>query len=681
MPVESAKVERRVLTVAAGVELRSNAKGEPMLAGYAAVFDTLSKPVRGAFRERVARGAFARAIREGQDVVATANHDANHVMGRVGPGTLRLREDDHGLHFEADLPRTTYAKDLQVLVERGDVTGASFMFLVAPGGETWDLGASAEDGLDVRTLTDVDLYDVSVCTFPMYDDTKVALRSWDTWRGEAMPEARSRKLGLIGGGSMPDLKTGTEADWSRRNPGESRSCYWSHLGLYAMHGETLQQMAVLAANNVLPRVDARRNDDDDPGYRLTDQGIAVVRLEGPMKKARSKFGGTSTVEARKQIRDAAESVSVRGIMLHVESPGGHVEGTKELADEVKAAAKLKPVHAFIDGMGASAAMWVACQAARISANPTAQVGSIGVLAVMHDVSGNFEKHGIKVHVVASGSMKGAGTPGTPVTEEHLAEVGEYVGAVWSMFRAAVVSGRQLSESQVAAISGGEVWVAAKAKALGLIDAVGTYEAAMARLEEVSGHAPGQSLETARRRQRQAEAQMASSTIGAGLVDELHVGADGELADVLAGSSGPRAGGLALLETLAAQDFEDDEETTEDLDDDASAEEPEDDEDLDDDASAEEPGDDDEDLDDDTSAEEPEDDEDLDDDAGAEEPSDDDEDLDDDAGAEEPSDDDEDLDDDAGAEEPSDDDEDDDEEPETPLAKRKRLLRESLDRTE
>lgn len=170
------KRETRTVTADA-LEVRAD-EDRRMIVGHAAVFNRDSQPIFGLFIERIAPGAFARAIAEGQDVRALINHDDNLVLGRT-PKTLRLSEDATGLVAEIDPPDTSYAQDLMVSMERGDITQMSFAFSVRQ--ETWER-AAAPNGMDVRTLTDVDLYDVSAVTYPAYPDTDVALRSWKEWR-------------------------------------------------------------------------------------------------------------------------------------------------------------------------------------------------------------------------------------------------------------------------------------------------------------------------------------------------------------------------------------------------------------------------------------------------------------------------------------------------------------------
>ena len=142
------------------------------LTGYAAVFNKPSHDL-GGFREIIKPGAFKRTLADSAHVTALNNHNADQVLGRVGSGTLRLEEDDHGLRFELDLPATTYARDLSALVERGDVAGCSFAFRVRSGGELWE----EINGETIRTLTALDLGEITITASPAYPDTSVAKRN------------------------------------------------------------------------------------------------------------------------------------------------------------------------------------------------------------------------------------------------------------------------------------------------------------------------------------------------------------------------------------------------------------------------------------------------------------------------------------------------------------------------
>lgn len=140
--------------------------------GYAAVWDSLSEDL-GGFREMVARNAFTPAL-EAADIRFLIDHNPLLLLGRTSAGTLRLRQDGRGLLAEADLPDTTYARDLAVLIERGDARSMSFRF-----GKAKDSWASTRDHQRIRTIHTVErLPEVSaVVSPPAYEATTAALES------------------------------------------------------------------------------------------------------------------------------------------------------------------------------------------------------------------------------------------------------------------------------------------------------------------------------------------------------------------------------------------------------------------------------------------------------------------------------------------------------------------------
>lgn len=210
--------------------------------------------------------------------------------------------------------------------------------------------------------------------------------------------------------------------------------------------------------------------------------VAVVGLYGIlMKSVPSGEQGTSTVLARRKIRAAAADPAVSAIMLHISSPGGTVDGTEALASDVADARKKKPVYAFVEDLGASAAYWIASQADKIFANGTALVGSIGTYAVVNDMSGMAAQKGIKVHVVRAGEMKGQGEPGTEISAELLAELQTRVNSRNDFFIRGVAAGRGLSEAKARELADGRVHIAAQAQAKGLIDGVQAFDVTMTQL--------------------------------------------------------------------------------------------------------------------------------------------------------------------------------------------------------
>lgn len=215
----------------------------------------------------------------------------------------------------------------------------------------------------------------------------------------------------------------------------------------------------------------------------TGQRVAVIPVAGMLMKAvGSMDAGTSTVQTRRDIRKAAADPEVSAILLAVDSPGGTVSGTADLAAEVRAAAKQKPTWAFVEDLCASAAYWVASQADRIFANnPTALVGSIGTLAVVYDLSAAAAEQGVKALVFGTGPLKGAGIPGAEVTEDQQAYFRGIVEDAQRSFDAGVRKGRSMTDRQLEAVKTGGVFGATEALSLKLIDGIKSFDQTIAEL--------------------------------------------------------------------------------------------------------------------------------------------------------------------------------------------------------
>lgn len=156
------------------LELRAEVKAGTIgtLVGYAAVFDSESQDF-GGWREVIRKGAFTRSLKELPDVRALYQHDSCHVLGRAAANTLTLREDDKGLAIEIDLIDTSFNKDVLANVRSGNLDAMSFGMV--PKKYSWDINEGR--GYDLRVLEDIDLYEVSVVTWPAYEDTEVATRA------------------------------------------------------------------------------------------------------------------------------------------------------------------------------------------------------------------------------------------------------------------------------------------------------------------------------------------------------------------------------------------------------------------------------------------------------------------------------------------------------------------------
>lgn len=151
------------------LELRAEEGKKTEIVGYASVFNEETDMFF--FREQIAPGAFTRTLREKPDILALWDHNTAHPIGRVSAGTLVLSEDERGLKSQISPPDTTTGRDAMELVRTGHVKGMSFGFRVIK--EEWTI---RKDGTDLRTIKDLDLYEVSVVTFPAYEGTSAQAR-------------------------------------------------------------------------------------------------------------------------------------------------------------------------------------------------------------------------------------------------------------------------------------------------------------------------------------------------------------------------------------------------------------------------------------------------------------------------------------------------------------------------
>ncbi|KRN01451.1 prohead protease [Levilactobacillus senmaizukei DSM 21775 = NBRC 103853] len=139
------------------------------VSGHASVFNSPTD-IAGAFTEQIAPGAFSKTLTENDDIRCLFNHNWDNILGRTKSGTLTLEEDEQGLAFTVDLPDTTAGRDLVVSMERGDIDKCSFGFI--PTADKWDY---SDPDHPVRTIEEVELFEVSIVTIPAYDDTDAQL--------------------------------------------------------------------------------------------------------------------------------------------------------------------------------------------------------------------------------------------------------------------------------------------------------------------------------------------------------------------------------------------------------------------------------------------------------------------------------------------------------------------------
>lgn len=169
------------------IEVRKSDGTSRTIGGYVTPFNKLSENL-GVFREvreKVNPGAFTETLKQ-DDIRAFWNHNSDIILGRNLNGTLKLLEDDYGLSFELDLPDTTAGIDAFKSIQRGDVNGMSFGFIVRS--EKVDMPSNDKDPI-IRTLLNVQLLEVSPVIFPAYPDSEVQARgSLDEWAKSKLKE-------------------------------------------------------------------------------------------------------------------------------------------------------------------------------------------------------------------------------------------------------------------------------------------------------------------------------------------------------------------------------------------------------------------------------------------------------------------------------------------------------------
>lgn len=175
-------LERRTLPVEdADVEVRQTDDGDEefVLTGHAAVFNSRSKPLGPPghrFVEQIEPGAFSAAL-ENSDIRALFNHDPSELLARESAGTLDVDEDNEGLRYEARLGDDSRSEFVKSKVERGEVTGNSFSFVVSEENESWNNDPEDSD-LPVRTIHEFDrVDDLGPVSYPAYPEAQIADRA------------------------------------------------------------------------------------------------------------------------------------------------------------------------------------------------------------------------------------------------------------------------------------------------------------------------------------------------------------------------------------------------------------------------------------------------------------------------------------------------------------------------
>jgi signal peptide peptidase SppA len=221
--------------------------------------------------------------------------------------------------------------------------------------------------------------------------------------------------------------------------------------------------------------------NEPKGYTIED-GVAVLPIDGVIAKKMNLFsrisGGTSSDLIGRDLQAAFADRAVEAIVLAVDSPGGTVDGTPELAAQIYAARGVKPILAHTDGMMASAAYWIGAAADQVFiSSDVTMVGSIGVVSAHTDVSKAEDKQGIKTTEIYAGKYKRIASQYGPLTEEGRADIQDMVDHVYGVFVEDVARFRETSvEDVLARMADGRLFHGKKAIDAGLVDGVSTLAA-------------------------------------------------------------------------------------------------------------------------------------------------------------------------------------------------------------
>lgn len=215
-------------------------------------------------------------------------------------------------------------------------------------------------------------------------------------------------------------------------------------------------------------------------------GVLQIDVRG----VHSKHGGSSLIGSWGDITDAITEATldptVRGVLVVIDSPGGSVAGAAELSDAVAALSARKPVVAFIEDLGSGTSVWFASQARKVFANSAnAVTGGVGVSMGIYDRSKAAEKDGVTPVMIRTGELKGAGFPGSTVTEKQVAMWQNVLNSSFDLMATTIRRARPgITSTQWTTIAEGGVFSARRAIELGLVDKVCSYDQALEELRSM-----------------------------------------------------------------------------------------------------------------------------------------------------------------------------------------------------
>lgn len=206
--------------------------------------------------------------------------------------------------------------------------------------------------------------------------------------------------------------------------------------------------------------------------------VAIVELEGLI---------LDVDDLVRDLRRHRENPLVRAVVVRINSPGGVVGPTQEIHQAIRFLREAgKPVVASLGAVAASGGYYVAVAADQIYANPGTLTGSIGVIMQMANLEHLMKKVGVDYVVVKAGQFKDMGNVARPMTDEERRVLQSLLDDIHRQFITAVAQGRKLAESEVTVVADGRVFSGAQAKALRMVDTLGSLEDAVNRAAVLAG---------------------------------------------------------------------------------------------------------------------------------------------------------------------------------------------------
>jgi signal peptide peptidase SppA len=232
---------------------------------------------------------------------------------------------------------------------------------------------------------------------------------------------------------------------------------------------------------------ARRADGTSSMMRSAD-GVAIIPVLDTLVNRGawldSRSGLTSYEGIAAQLRAAGLDPDVRSVLLDISSPGGEAAGMAGLADMIRSVRQTKPVMAFVNDMAASAAYGIASAASEIVVSPTSALGSIGVVMLHADRSGELAAQGVKPTLIYAGSHKVDGNPFEPLSDAVRADLQASVDAHYNQFLDTVAQGRGSKLTpDMARATEARTFIGAQAVAGGLADRIASFDEALTSLSE------------------------------------------------------------------------------------------------------------------------------------------------------------------------------------------------------